>query len=1140
MPSYQKINQHDHILKRPDLYVGSTRSRTVEEFVASQDYKIKKKPLKISPAMIRIFVEPLSNAIDNAARSRSSKHNPTKIKINIDKETGMTQVWNDGDYIPIEMHQTEKVYNHTLIFGNLLTSSNYDDSKDRYDISGRNGLGVKLTSIFSREFTVKGLDPHNKKTFKQTWGENMKVASKPVVRATKSEKPYTEVTWYPDFSQFKMSGYTDDIISLFRKYAIDTAMLTKLKVYFNNELIPVKSLVDYSQLYLSSPTNEILNIKTKDCDVVITTSENEDDTQTISFASGVHTSDGGTHVDAWCEAIFRPIVQKFNKGKKPQVNIKDVRQFFRVFVVATVKNPEFESQNKHRLESPSVTTCVNKKHLSTLFKWSVMDRIEDIIRAKELIVLKKTERKRKGFTKIDGLDPANNAGGLHSSDCTLILCEGLSAKTYAVTGIDVGVFGKKGRDWFGIYPLRGKLLNTRNAKPASIAKNKVISDLIKALGVKHGVDYRKDNNFKTLRYGKIMILTDQDVDGLHISGLIQNFVHSLFPTLLQRSEPYIVSMQTLIARVMKKGGDLLFYDEDAYRRYVSAFKEKYPDKKIKKKYYKGLGTNSNKDIKDTFGQKMISIVDDKNSLNSMTKVFHNKHADARKEWLANYDPSSIGLGWKTKCREHISLTISDFIDKELIKFSIDDCKRSIPNVLDGLKEGHRKIMYSVFLRNLKYTGKTLKVAQLSGYVAEHSGYHHGEQILYDTITKMAHDFPGSNNIPLLFRDGQFGTRLSNGKDAANARYIFTKMDALTRLIFRPEDDILLDRIEDDGDVVEPHFYIPILPMVLVNGVTAAIGTGWSCSIPCYNPLDIVKSIKEWLDMDGMVFVEDENGDGDICTLPELKPWYRGYTGDIKDDPSNHRYVSWGRVISEGSKRVVDELPIGMSTDSFKEKVEDLLESKMVKGMKNYSTANQVKFVLTESPNGIKCNENTLKLYDYIHTSNMVLFTEEGKIRKFNNINEILDHFCHTRLEYYKKRKQHILKDLRFQITFMGNKKRFLQEVMTGKLKLYDGRVAREEKDIVADLVTRKYDKKKGTADDEGTETNGYNYLLRMQIRSFTKDNLNKLTSDLDSLIKKEDRVKRTSEKQMWLNDLDEFVMEYKKWLKFVDKTKRKK
>jgi DNA topoisomerase-2 len=155
------------------MYVGSKTFKTCEEYIATfednedgidGEYNIHKKYITTSPAILRIFIEIISNAVDNVDRSRKAKIPCSTIKVNIDKETGETTVWNDGDIIPIEIHPEEKMYNHTMIFGHLLTGSNYDDTEER-EISGLNGLGSKLTCIFSKKFTVKGLDPNNKKTF---------------------------------------------------------------------------------------------------------------------------------------------------------------------------------------------------------------------------------------------------------------------------------------------------------------------------------------------------------------------------------------------------------------------------------------------------------------------------------------------------------------------------------------------------------------------------------------------------------------------------------------------------------------------------------------------------------------------------------------------------------------------------------------------------------------------------------------------------------------------------------------------------------------------------------------------------------------------------------------------------------------
>ena len=1137
---YSKMDPLTHILHRPDTYVGSTRFRKLEEYVssASNNFKITKKEIESSPAILRIFIEPLSNAIDNVSRSKKTKTPCTTIKVNIDKKSGETTIWNDGDAIAIEVDEDEQCYNHSLIFGQLLTSSNYDDEEERYNISGRNGLGVKLCNVFSSYFQVRGLDPQNKLTFSQEWTQNMTLPLEPIVDDATSKKGYTEVSWIPDFNKMRMKGYTQDIIDLYCRYVVDAAMLTGVKVYFNDVLIPVKNMKDYSKLYMASTEQDVLYIKNNDSEIVVTPSQSF---QAVSFVNGVYTSLGGTHVDSWAEAILRPIVTKLSKPKGTSFTLSDVKKFFRIFVSVKVVNPEFESQSKHKLES-SVKASAKTNDINTIMRWSVID---DIKRSKEIVALKKLERKKKSFVKVEGLDPANNEGGKLGRECTLILVEGLSAKTYAVQGIEVGAFGKKGRDWFGIYALRGKLLNVRNAKTSSIANNKVIADIIKALGVRSGEDYTLEKTFETLRYGKIMIITDADVDGIHISALIQNMFHTLFPTLLERGEPFITSMQTPIVRVKLERKELLFYDEREYKKYVKAYSKSNPHKKINKKYYKGLGTSSSQDIMNTFGKKMVEYKNDENTTFNMHKIFHTKQSDARKVWLEKYDPNNIALSWNGDKEETNVLTISDFLNTELIKFSLNDCKRSIPGLIDGLKESHRKTLYSCFLRNLKNTGKTLKVAQLAGYVAEHSGYHHGEQNLYETITKMANSFIGSNNIPLLYRDGQFGSRLSGGRDAANARYICTKLDALTRLIFRQEDDVLLDRVVDDGDTVEPVFYVPILPMILVNGCTVGIGTGWSSNIPCYNPLDLIKAVKTWLDNDGQAFDGDENTA--ISFLPEIHPWYRGFTGTIEKSGGN-RYTSWGNITKEKRITVVDELPVGMWTDNFKEHLDSLLEEKVIKSVKNYSTPKKVRFNITESEEGLNCNLKNLGLHTYIYTSNMVLFTADGTIKKYGSVDEIIDDFCKVRLEYYVKRKSYNLMQLNKDIKFLGNKKRFLQEVMNGDIKLFDDsgskRKSRKTADIVTELEERGYDKdikdeKNDEDEDEESEEkdaeSGYVYLLRLQFRSITEENIDKLSKDIASKIKTRDELSGTTEKQLWLNDLDEFETAYHKWLKVIEK-----
>lgn len=1118
---YQKKKPIEHCLARPDMYVGSTRIRSVDEYIAwKQDdgeYKILWRTIKSSPAILRIFIEALSNAIDNVERSKKTDTPCTKIKVTIDPETGETSVWNDGDVVPVEIHEEEGCYNHTMIFGQLLTGSSYNDEEERM-IAGRNGLGIKLCNIFSTQFQVKGYDPEAKKLFTQTWTNNMRCPGEPKITSSRLVRGYTQVTWTPDFARFGLKKYTKDIIQLYTRHVLDAAMLSNVSVYLNGELLHVKTLSQYSGLY-HAPTDEKLLIKNKDSMVLVTPSN---EAQVVSFVNGVYTRLGGQHVDAWSEVIFRPIVDKFNgkgrksKSKTPKINITDVRQFFRLFIIANVVRPEFDGQEKNKLESPSIEAVVKNTHINAICKWSVMDKIEDIIRAKEMVVLRKAERKKKNV-KIDGLDPANNAGGKHSSSCSLFICEGLSAKTYVVAGIETGVYGKSGRDWFGVLPVTGKVLNVRNATPTSIAANKVIVSLIQTLGLSHGVDYRIDKNFKTLRYGKVIVVADADVDGIHIEGLIINLIHTLFPTLLERDEPYIVSMKTPIARVFRgRSKDLLFYDERRFNDYLSK-----ADHKVNAKYYKGLGTTREEDVPDTFGLKMVEFQNDEHATTNMNKVFNKKYADARKQWLGNYSPDSYAFSLDDQ-GSTCTMEISDFLDGEMIKFSHADCARSIPSGIDGLKESQRKILYAVRKRKLNFSGKSLKVAQLSGYTAEHSNYHHGEQNLQDTIVGMASGFPGTNNIPLLYPDGGFGTRLEGGKDAASARYIFTKKEALTDYIFRSEDDPLLTPVNDDGDLVQPEHYVPIVPMILINGCTAGIGTGWSCTVPCFNPLDIIASIRVWIENDGEVMLEEPDTGEICCLLPDLVPWYRGFKGEITSS-GDSRFITEG-ILTRGNKKNVaeiTELPIGMWTNRFKETCEDLVLNKKLKAIKNYSSTQDVHFVLSETPDGISCNTSNLRLHTYLYTSNMVLFNEKDQLKKFNTPQEIIDKFCTVRLGYYDLRKKHQIKALEQRLRILGNKERFITEVIAKTIPVME----QDETDTIEQLEERKYDK--------DPQDQNYNYLLRLPIRTFTTDKVQELKDEIASMQQQLSVLQKTAIEDMWLKELKELEKEYIKWLKVM-------
>ena len=405
----------------------------------------------------------------------------------------------------------------------------------------------------------------------------------------------------------------------------------------------------------------------------------------------------------------------------------------------------------------------------------------------------------------------------------------------------------------------------------------------------------------------------------------------------------------------------------------------------------------------------------------------------------------------------------------------------------------------------------MKVAQLAGFVAEQTNYHHGEQCLFDTITKLAHDFVGSNNVPLLYRDGQFGSRIAGGKDAANARYIFTKVDALTRLLFRPEDDVLLTHCLDDGEKVEPLFFVPILPTILINGCTAGIGTGWSSQVPCYNPTDLIRSVRAWL--------AHRDGGEDSFVFPEIHPWYRGFRGTIeRSGPS--KYITKGIIGKKKGKPnccVVTELPVGLWTDRFKESVEDLVEAKHIRTYRNYSTDTDIHFELDESKDGMECTLENIKLTTTLSTNNMVLFSERGTITRYANVGEILASFCEVRYSYYVKRKAHLLEESRRQLGVLRNKMRFLREVMSGDLVVQEV----EEEALRKELERRRFDK-----EGAGEGLAAYGYLVNMSIRSFTRQKVEGMAREIAEIEAAVAKVETTTPSAMWRSDLTEWETAY--------------
>jgi DNA topoisomerase II len=1069
---YQKKTLHEQILLRPDTYIGSIREKEYIDNIFT-DGKIIEQSISINPALLRLYIEVISNAVDNKQRSDEMGVRCKSIVVNVCQQTGMVCIQNDGYSIPVLYDEKEKSWIPDMIFGCLLTSSNYDDTKERYT-NGKNGIGVKCVNIFSTSFEIEVADPVNKKLYSQSWDTNMYNTEPPTIKKYQNKTGYTKVTWIPDFQYFRSNvGYNDNLMGLFHRVAHDVALTTGLPVYFNDNKISIKSLLDYTKLCGSSSK---ITFSTKSSQIVVIPST-DNGTTNMSWVNGIYTADGGIHVDAVSNPLLKNICQKLNqKIKSKKWKVSDIKQYFRFFVVSKISNPEFGTQTKCELTGPPVEpVVVEQKHLDQVFKWDWVDEVEKLAKLYDKKILKDTKRSS-APKSIAKYDPSNKSG----VKCSLVLCEGDSAKAFVVGGIQYGILSQfnggnlKGRDWFGVFPVKGKALNVRDISATVIAKNEEITNIIRILGVEHGVDYTKDANFKKLRYGRIICICDSDVDGIHIQGLIMNFLDVLFPTLLQRPG-FFTSMKTPIVKVNKYS----FYDLEEARSYIK-------NNNIKNgiKYYKGLGTYLKGEIKDIFGQQLIIYNSDAKYVDNLEKAFKQDNKDIRKDWLLEHwkivDPK-LSVEYTNQLDTNtVEISISAFINHELVKFSKADCERSLPNVMDGLKESQRKVLHVVLNKNIT---TSIKVAQLGASVAENTGYHHGEDNLGGVITKMAQSFVGSNNIPLLVDEGQFGTLLMGGKDAASTRYIYTKLQKYTKMIYMPDDSEIITYLEDEGKTIEPQYYIPIIPMILVNG-SKGIGTGFSCDIPCYNPLDLIQWCRDW--------IYNDNDTRDI------HPWYRNFKGDIVK-VSSHKYETRGLCSVDGNVVTVTCLPIGMWIDKFKGILENLRDNGAISRLVNHSTPDSVHFNYVGTADVIK-----KYLITTLHTSNMVAFDTNGSITHYKTVQDLLKTFCNYRLEMYERRRESILTQLERDLRFNRIKLQFVTDVLDRTIDLY------QEDDVLLSFVKERYD----------VVTDDITMLFQIPLKQCTKTHIDTLTSKITGLETKLNTIRSTTASEMWIRDLD--------------------
>jgi DNA topoisomerase-2 len=1029
---YKVLSDVDHVLQRPEQYVGDTTSCYISDWIWDEGLKqmVFKKKLMHNEGLIKTIFEVIDNCADNASRTID----PTTT-IDVTMQNGIITVKNDGAGIRIERLALNGLYIPTTVFGVPRSGSKFNE--DRNGTIGMNGLGVKLTNILSKTFSVVCVDKRVGKVFSQTWKNNMKDCGTEKIKDAPSNVRWTTiVSMVPDLDYFNRPEnecnitIIDELIPVIhtRLLQVSVSHPAPLKIYFNKVSIKCKGIKAYMRLFPVDRT--FFERVNDDFEYGVTISPDGMFTHQSIVNCQRTTSNDSTHTKYVTTTVVNAISNHLKKkGMSVRLSPSQISNNLFIFVNIRVKNPTFTSQTKVHLSTPIdvVKYPIDVARVMGLVKKSgLLQKLEDQLSQKALASMQSTlNGSKRGTVSIPKLDDAEEAGKSRSRKTTLFLVEGDSAKTMVTTGMSV-----IGRDYYGVFPLKGKLLNVIGASPTQLKDNTEIGNIMKIVGLNFGKTYDTDTEFGTLRYGNVCILCDADVDGIHITGLLLAFFNYYWPALIRRG--FLGRFVTPIVKatrhtVIKRFFTMRDYSDFAAVNDMTGWKVQH---------LKGLGTSEKEDTLTYFKAMdkyhLKCFTGDDETADLINHIFDPKESNWRKDWLLKPMNTPL-LDYSQPV-----MNISQFLRTEMYDFSIYNIKRAIPSAIDGLKVSQRKVLYTCFSKFKADSGDLFKVAQLAALAAAKTNYAHGEVSLQNTIINMAQSFSGSNNMPLLYAGGEFGSRRLNGADAASSRYIFTTLLPDARYLFKDRSENVLEYLIEENVKVEPKYYVPTLPLVLING-TNGIATGFRSLVPSFNPSDILDIIRGKLSASGR--------------RKELVPWYGDtYRTNHKTRLVGDNWVFEGEIVyNETTRKItITEIPIGVSIEDYKIKVLDrMIEKDVIRSVSiKHPSPNEVNFVIDGYAGDTLDLIETFGLRKTMTTKCMNLLDVDGVIKNFTTPEAILEYWYEQRRKCVYDTHKEGVRVFNHVIEELFTKYQFIKAIVDGVVNIRKRKTA----EIVHDLV----------------------------------------------------------------------------------------
>lgn len=1070
-PKLKLLSILEQLLARPGMWVGSVEPHEYDKEVMTMT-GAKRVTEIMTDALLKIIEEPLANAADASQGDTGAKN----IKVWTDKRDGSIKIMSNTKF-KIEYIPEGEDYSVALAVSRFMTGTNFDDDDESFKL-GQHGIGVKATNALSQYFEIVVHDPSTKQMYRGIWTNNMRTVEMSVVKKTSQKTPSVEITFIPDFPRFGLKlPLTDGQWDLINSQVFDLAVTAPkhTTVYLNEQKIAYKGIKGYIKAFLGDDLETIatdtveVNGKLR-LEVGVTVAR--DHAQSIVYVNGAHTTRGTIH-----DYIYKIVAATLSK--KTPISPAMIKNQLFIVGEAWIPNARFTSQSKEELYTPvskfGFKWDPQPTFIKALAKTDLYANIIGMMQQKED---KKAQKDMKvGKNRIPQFAKYDAPTQLYKKKAELILTEGDSAGQLVVAG---RAAVKRSGD-LGIYRLRGKLMNTSKFNLKRLAENKEVSELIQILGITPYKKYDIESASK-LPYRHIILFTDQDVDGSHIAGLCIQLIMDLVPTLLDVYPDYIKRFASPILKIMSgKYSGTTFYTEAEYYKFLDV----HPDaRNAKVKYYKGLGTSTAIDAKqyfDEWSKNVITILSNgQEAKDAISLAFNNKLADMRKEFLSTEYNEEDYIDYKKD-----SVTVKEFIYKDMMHYSNANTLRAIPKMLDGQKVSQRK----AFFYAIKHVGMNeVKVAQMAGSAAQITHYHHGEVSLANAIIEMAATYTGSSNLPLLYPSGQFGSRHSTDSAAA-PRYIFTQLSSFVPQLFRKEDEDVLKYNIDENAQIEPSVYIPVIPVVLVNGANG-IGTGWSTYVPQYNPFEVIDACKK-----------AANGT-DLTNNTKWVPWYAGHNGDMVETDGG--YLSVGKYTSSGNTITVTELPVKVTTDDWIESIKSLVPDTIKFIEKNIGPDTvEVKLTLSRP---IADPIKTLKLSTKIATNRMWLFNPKNRVTLYDSPNTIINAHAKERLKLYEASRVYQIEKSSHKMDLLNNKIRYITEFREGKIKIINMKTTELNEYLAKNGYTK--------------SNNSYRYLTDdIATGQLTTDNVDRLKKQIADLSKEVDSLRNTSPSQMWLSDL---------------------